>query len=115
MAAVAVEPPGFVPPPPGIKANFDNPEHDTGGLIPLVAVFLSISTILLALRLYTKAVLIKIFGVEDVVITLAWMCNVALCGLLLKSLELGSGIHIWDMTLPRFETWLQVSNMDIVV
>lgn len=56
---------GAVPPPPGVTPNLINPERVTGGVVPVSAVFLTLSTIALGLRLYTKIGIIKIFGKED--------------------------------------------------
>ena len=55
----------IVPPPPGVVPNFVNPHRVTGGVVPVSAVFLTLSTIALAIRLYTKIGIIKIFGAED--------------------------------------------------
>ena len=56
---------GAVPPPPGVKPNFKNPAYISGGIVPLSAVFVTLSTLFLAIRLYTKLRIIKVFGSED--------------------------------------------------
>lgn len=56
---------GVFPPPPGVAPNFTNPSYISAGIVPASAVFLSLSTICLLLRIYTKARIIKIFGAED--------------------------------------------------
>ena len=56
---------GAVPPPPGITPNFVNPDYNDGGTVPVTAVFLTLSTIALSLRVYTKARVVKLFGAED--------------------------------------------------
>ena len=56
---------GAVPPPPGETPNFVNPEYNPGGTVPVSAIFLTLSTIALSLRIYTKARVVKIFGAED--------------------------------------------------
>lgn len=56
---------GFVPPPPGVEPNFTNPDYRSAGIVPITAVFVTLSTAFLAVRTYTKAHIIKIFGLED--------------------------------------------------
>ena len=56
---------GIIPPPDGVTPNFIDPEYSSGGIVPICAVFLTLSTIFLVLRVYTKAHIIKIFGLED--------------------------------------------------
>ena len=56
---------GAVPAPPGVKPNFKNPDYISGGIVPLSAVFVTFSTLFLAIRLYTKLRIIKVFGSED--------------------------------------------------
>lgn len=53
-------------PPPGYTQNFDNPEtkHTTAGIV-ISIVGMVITTLFLALRVYTKAFLAHIFGVDD--------------------------------------------------
>ena len=56
---------GAIPPPPGVTPNFTNPVYHSGAIIPLSAVFITLATIFLAIRIYTKAVILKVFGLED--------------------------------------------------
>lgn len=56
---------GAIPPPPGVTPNFIDPHKVTGGVVPVSAVFLTLSTIALGLRLYTKIGVLKMFGKED--------------------------------------------------
>ena len=58
-------PRGIIPPPAGVEANFVNPEYRSGGIVPITAVFVTLSTVFLALRIYTKARIIKVYGLED--------------------------------------------------
>lgn len=56
---------GAVPPPPGVEPNFTNPVYRSAGIVPITAVFVTLSTVFLAVRTYTKAHIIKVFGLED--------------------------------------------------
>lgn len=56
---------GAFPAPPGVTPNFKNPDYFSGGIVPISAVFLTLSTLSVAARLYTKLKIIKVFGLED--------------------------------------------------
>ncbi|KAL8824680.1 MAG: hypothetical protein Q9170_008079 [Blastenia crenularia] len=56
---------GVVPPPPGVKFNLQSPDYHSGGIIPLVYVFITLAAIFMGLRVYTKARISKVFGLDD--------------------------------------------------
>lgn len=56
---------GVVPPPPGITPNYAHPAYHSGGIVPLACVFIPLAAIFMALRVYTKVRIIKVFGLED--------------------------------------------------
>ena len=56
---------GVAPPPPGVTPNFAHPEYHSCGVVPITIVFLTLATIFLLLRLYTKARILKLVGAED--------------------------------------------------
>ncbi|CAL8576420.1 hypothetical protein XPA_002305 [Xanthoria parietina] len=93
---------GFVPPPPGVEPNFTNPDYRSAGIVPITAVFVTLSTAFLAVRTYTKAHIIKIFGLEDYTISLAWLFNIGICMIALVQQKNGNGIHIWNITESKF-------------
>ena len=65
IAMASSSPRGIIPPPVGVEANFVNPIYHSGGIVPITAVFVTLSTVFLALRIYTKVRIIKVFGLED--------------------------------------------------
>lgn len=69
-----VQPPGVFPPPPGVTPNFTNPVIRSNGIIELICIFTILSTTTLVLRLYTKARILRIWGLDDVLVTFGWMC-----------------------------------------
>ncbi|KAI4236121.1 MAG: hypothetical protein L6R40_006246 [Gallowayella cf. fulva] len=93
---------GAVPAPPGVEPNFTNPVYHSGGIVPITAIFVTLSTVFLAIRIYTKAHIIKVFGLEDCTILLAWLFNIATCLICLVQQKYGNGIHIWNITKPKF-------------
>ncbi|RYC56704.1 hypothetical protein CHU98_g9511 [Xylaria longipes] len=80
---------GALPPPPGIEPNFIDPPSQRDRNIALHTVLLSLVTILLVVRLYTRVWITRMaFGVED-------------------SYTRGIGRHIWDTPAP----WLPEALM----
>lgn len=106
-----VVPPGIFPPPPGVTANFVNPPQHTNGLVPLIGVFLTLSTIFLALRLYTKAFLLRILGWEDVAIVVAWMADIVFMAFYIRGIQLNASSHIWNFTMATFPEYARVSRI----
>ncbi|KAL6722052.1 hypothetical protein ACLMJK_001157 [Lecanora helva] len=74
----------IAPPPPGVTPNLDHPAWRSCGVVPVTVVFLSLSTIFLLLRLYTKLRIIKIFGLEDL------------------QQNYGNGRHLWEIKLRDY-------------
>ncbi|KAL8871188.1 MAG: hypothetical protein Q9174_002929 [Haloplaca sp. 1 TL-2023] len=101
--AVEVAPPGLFPPPPGIEPNYENPESNDVGLVPLMCIFIPLATAFLALRLYTKARIIKVVGWEDVVMIAAWFCTAGHEACLITAVQNNTfGIHTWNITIQEF-------------
>lgn len=86
--------PGLFPTPPGVQPNFVDPEQRTGGAVPLIATFLTLSTIFLIVRLYMKLHIVRAFGWDDVAIVAAWLCNIVFTASYLRALQFGAGIYI---------------------
>ncbi|KAL8648494.1 MAG: hypothetical protein Q9226_005971 [Calogaya cf. arnoldii] len=108
-----VEPPGVFPAPPGVTPNFVNPTVRTCGMIPLICVFLTLSTVSLVLRLYTKVRIIRVWGLEDIAVTLGWMCTTVMMAIFWWGLSLGAGAHIWNMKLEFFGTYSKAASATI--
>ena len=115
MSSTPVAPPGIFPAPPGVTPNYVNPEVRSFGIVPLGALFTTLSTIFLALRLYTKARIIRIFGWDDITITVGWMSTVALAGIWIRSIHIGNGAHLWNMTAHNFVEYNLILISSIVI
>lgn len=63
MSASELIPAG--PPPPGISSNFKNPESIAGKFIGLAIFFLTLTVIVVTLRLYTQIVILRRLGIDD--------------------------------------------------
>ncbi|KAL6228785.1 hypothetical protein BDW75DRAFT_250640 [Aspergillus navahoensis] len=98
-----------VPAPPGVIPDFDAPNIwlRTANLV-LVVVGLAISTSCLVMRTYTKARIIRNLWWDDFCIIVAWIFAVATQTLILYGCNYGIGVHIWDLTLPKFNIWQKV-------
>lgn len=55
----------FIPPPPGVKSNFANPQSQTAGTVALHAVCLFLVTCCVSIRLYTKKFIGHEIGLDD--------------------------------------------------
>ncbi|CAL8579989.1 hypothetical protein XPA_005722 [Xanthoria parietina] len=75
--ATKVIPPCIFPAPLGVTPNYIDPEWDDCGIIPLMCIFIPLSTIFFALRLYTEARIINFVGWEDIAMIGAWLCTAA--------------------------------------
>ncbi|KAL9597906.1 MAG: hypothetical protein Q9219_004859 [cf. Caloplaca sp. 3 TL-2023] len=114
MASPAGLPPdqiGVVPPPPGITPNFKNPQYHSGGIVPLACVFIPLAAIFMALRVYTKVRIIKVFGLEDWTIIVAYLCTVFISIDCLVQQKYGNGIHEWDITLAKLIPYSKVRTI----
>lgn len=103
QSAPVVTPPEIYPASPGVVPNFTNPHVRTGGHIVVSSGFLPLSTLLLALRLYTKIHVMRAFGWDDITILCAWLCAVPVCATYLRGLQIGFGAHIWNLTICHAE------------
>jgi len=56
---------GALSPPPGVIPNFENPESRGHLVIIATAILLPITTFILALRIYTRVVLVRYLGSDD--------------------------------------------------
>ncbi|KAL8754929.1 MAG: hypothetical protein Q9199_003991 [Rusavskia elegans] len=101
--ATEVIPPGIFPAPPGVTPNYIDPDWNDCGIIPLMCIFIPLSTIFLALRLYTKARIINVVGWEDIAMIAAWLCTAGHEACLIYSLQKRIlAIHTWNLTIPDY-------------
>jgi hypothetical protein len=92
-------------PPPEVLAtwpvpNYIDPEVRGPGLIITQIVLLSIAMIFIAARLYTRIVLVRSFGMDDVLIVVALPPAIALAAIsIIANLKYGWNRHVWDLPL----------------
>ncbi|KAJ5596474.1 hypothetical protein N7450_002932 [Penicillium hetheringtonii] len=115
---------GVAPPPPGITPDFDysHPWKYKTDLV-IVGVGLTLSTLFLAMRVFTRACLLSKFGWDDVSIVIAWVGDLhnnwlfsdlhSHAGILRGNASHGYrfggiGIHLWNVTPDMFTVFQKV-------
>lgn len=94
-------------PPAGVTPNFNNPYSILNSLIAGDTLCLTLATISITIRLYTKFFLLKTHGLDDYTMFAAWVVLVAYCGLQYKTSKYGSGVHQWDVPATNLVHWAQ--------
>ncbi|CAG8961397.1 hypothetical protein HYFRA_00013345 [Hymenoscyphus fraxineus] len=98
-----------LPPPPGVKSNFDHPADDRASvLIILNAIFLSLTVIAVSMRLYAKGMILHTLGWDDYTCVISGLLSALHTAAMLDMLNLGYGRHLWDL---RAVTFLKPSNV----
>ncbi|KAH6637888.1 hypothetical protein C7974DRAFT_451058 [Boeremia exigua] len=86
-------------PPPGVKPNFKNPDNLSH---PELAVLqLTITTLVVWMRIFTKIRVLKRVLAEDYWLIIAWICFVAFHVIVFMFEALPLGVHQWDLTVRR--------------
>ena len=69
----------LVPPPPGVRQNFDHPDYAVSFRVSqiIVGVGLGFAALFIIMRVYTKQFILRNFGAEDgrLVLTVMQSCN----------------------------------------
>ncbi|KAM5344366.1 hypothetical protein ACJ41O_012903 [Fusarium nematophilum] len=94
-----------VPPPVGYQVDFDNPETDESMVRNAYWIFgfeFAIATAFLGQRMYTNAVLLRKFMLDDYLILFAWILSIAAQSCLLNAYSHKLlGVHAWEMTIDN--------------
>ncbi|RDL34805.1 uncharacterized protein BP5553_07933 [Venustampulla echinocandica] len=86
------------------KPTYIDPVTRGHGLAIVSAIFLPLTTVITALRLYSRLRITANFGAEDVLIILAQLCAYPLMiSLCYASLRLGWNRHVWDVPLTAMK------------
>ncbi|SPJ70426.1 related to integral membrane protein [Fusarium torulosum] len=94
-----------VPPPAGYQVDFGNPVTDKSMVRNAYWIFsveFTIATIFLGQRMYTNAVLLRKFMLDDYIILFAWILSIAAQSCLLNAYSRKLlGVHAWEMTVDH--------------
>ncbi|KAI1820012.1 hypothetical protein F4861DRAFT_94940 [Xylaria intraflava] len=102
-------------PPPGVVPQLDNPPsmHVTGLVVPIVT--LVISTLTVAIRMYTQTRIIRKVTISDYTIFVAWGLFVGYETLVILSGFYTSGDHQWNVRLKNLAPFLYYVHVASVI
>ncbi|KAK6540232.1 hypothetical protein TWF694_009048 [Orbilia ellipsospora] len=84
--------------------NYVNPERQPSFMAPLIIAMMVFCGIVVSLRLYVRAFILKSFKADDWLIIAATITAMAVSITCILSEPAGVGIHIWDLTPDRVTT-----------
>ncbi|KAK0100751.1 hypothetical protein ONS95_007201 [Cadophora gregata] len=107
---------GSKPAPPGVTPNFEHPQDVfyTINLIVQIAC-IALTTPCVLLRLYIRAKVVKIFGIEDWCCAIAWVFATYFFASGIVLGEEGGGYHDWELTKPAFRKFKKTLYFDIML
>ncbi|MCJ1458495.1 hypothetical protein MMC28_008868, partial [Mycoblastus sanguinarius] len=112
LSASSLDDTPAAPPPPGVTPNFINPENQLAVINPTLIICLSVATIFVWLRIYTKFLINKSHGDEDYTSFIAWSGFVGYCTIAICNNRTSDGNHIWDTPLGKEMQWLKLANAE---
>ncbi|KAI0509033.1 hypothetical protein F5B22DRAFT_618232 [Xylaria bambusicola] len=101
---------GALPPPDGVIPNFVNPPSIHYIHVAVAIAGLATSAIAVTARTYTRAKVIKRFGLDDCSLLISLAIFAAYVALTITTGEYGQGAHQWDVTVTRFFMLLKYIN-----
>ena len=100
----------MLPPPPGVKSNFDRPATRIPSYNVIIIIPLVLASLLVFLRIYTRAWISKSLGWDDYTSIISLLLDIPFCvGLLLTPLY-GAGHHAWDVQLKKYTPLVKAST-----
>jgi len=78
--------------PPGITAEYLNESRDAPAIAGIIFVTI-FATLVVALRLFSRAFLLRRFGLDDCLTVASWVSFIPFVGLCIKLIMMGSGRH----------------------
>ncbi|KAF2737788.1 hypothetical protein EJ04DRAFT_510010 [Polyplosphaeria fusca] len=98
---------GAMPPPPGVEADVDGPGKGLQDVVIIVyAISTFLSTVTIILRVYTRAVIVKALGLDDLFAVLAYLLCVAYFCIIILTFQYGFAKHLWDVSLRSLQGYL---------
>ncbi|KAH7220462.1 uncharacterized protein BKA55DRAFT_217051 [Fusarium redolens] len=90
------------PPPPGITSDFLNPPSTAHKIIVVSVAFSVLSSLFIALRLYTILSITHQRGTDDYLLVISWVLALVYSVLLCAVTKYGLGRHLWDIPFVTF-------------
>ncbi|KAI0190594.1 hypothetical protein F4808DRAFT_444437 [Astrocystis sublimbata] len=103
-------PTGALEPPDGVIPNFVNPPSIHYIHIAIAILTLTLCTLAVAARTFTRAKIIKKFNVDDGALILSLALFAAYIYFTISTGKYGQGEHQWNVTLSRFIELLKIIN-----
>ncbi|PTB66043.1 GPCR, PTH11-type [Trichoderma citrinoviride] len=89
---------GSMPPPPGVEPNFIDPYDHMKENIALHSVLLTITTLAVGMRLYTRSIITKAkLGVDDYFCVISYFLTVGFSVFMFLCYHKGIGRHLWNV------------------
>ncbi|KAH6884932.1 hypothetical protein B0T10DRAFT_577330 [Thelonectria olida] len=94
-----------IPPPDGYVVDFDNPQRNSvTATYVICGIGMTLALFFLLQRLYVKAFIRNTFGVDDVLLIIAWLGSITIQALTLRSFVEGwMGVHAWEIPFAKFQ------------
>ncbi|KAK8052513.1 hypothetical protein PG993_003898 [Apiospora rasikravindrae] len=93
-------------PPPGVTPDPDEP-HQATALVVVTGIFLPLAVISMAIRMYTRAAIVRKVAFDDYLMFAATILNIGMCILVLQMLNFGLGKHLWNVPLSDlYPRWM---------
>ncbi|PYH89193.1 hypothetical protein BO71DRAFT_390114 [Aspergillus ellipticus CBS 707.79] len=94
-------------PPAGVTPNFEHPEGSQYQIYSLNIALCLTGTVILALRLYTRAMLQRTIALDDWFCIWAQICAWLFAILCMLNIRNGYGFHMWDLHLNKIKPFKQ--------
>ncbi|KAJ5745086.1 hypothetical protein N7520_010268 [Penicillium odoratum] len=103
------------PPPAGQTSNFINPDYGGTKLLVVNCVFLPLAVIALAVRIWTRFFIVRIFRADDFLMVMAFVLSCVLTGVVLDMLNWGLAKHMWDVPLFEYSPMFNKLNLTAAI
>ncbi|USW58983.1 hypothetical protein Slin15195_G123020 [Septoria linicola] len=103
--------------PPGMVSNLENPTTKNTSPGMVLSIFgMCLATLFLMVRVYTKAFLARLFGIDDVALIISWVLSMAVQISIVHYMAEGIiGTHIWDISVEDLKSLVRVTAVNSVV
>ncbi|KAH6637376.1 hypothetical protein C7974DRAFT_140301 [Boeremia exigua] len=100
---------GAMPTPPGVVANFDNPESIAHRAVVVSVLGAAIAIPICLIRMYTKRCILKNLGWDDYNIAVATMLALGFSIYVCYQTTNCLGLHKWDCPAPKFDALMKIA------
>ncbi|KAF2442625.1 hypothetical protein P171DRAFT_487845 [Karstenula rhodostoma CBS 690.94] len=97
-------------PPPGLGSDFDHPPSKAQTVYIVMSVCLGLVTLLVAIRIYTRARITKSLWWDDWTSLLAWVFFIALLRVTFGAVENGGGVDMWNVPKSKYTHFITYWN-----